>query len=67
MSDAEREELDKQKEETGDGEEEGGVAEVGDAGGRLGGWGAFRVGEEHGLVFGTDWRTEDWHSDGGFF
>jgi hypothetical protein len=59
--------LDEQKEETGDGEEENGVAEVGDAGGRLEGWCAFRIGEEHGLVFGADGRAEDRHGDGGFF
>ena len=67
MDDAYKKQLGEQKEETGDREEECDVAEVGDAGGRIGGRGAFRVGEEHSLVFGADWRTEDWHGDGGFF
>jgi hypothetical protein len=67
MKEAKKKQLGKQEEETGDGEEECDVAEVRDAGGKIGGWGAFRVGEEHGLVFGADWGTEDWHSDGRFF
>jgi hypothetical protein len=44
MADAQKNELDEQQEEAGDGEEESGVAEVGDADRRLGGWGAFGVG-----------------------
>jgi hypothetical protein len=67
MADAQKNELDEQEEDAGDGEEEGGVAEVGDADGRLGGRGAFRVGKEEGLVFGADGRAEDGHGDGGFF
>jgi hypothetical protein len=67
MADAQKKELNEQKEAAGDNEEENGVAEVGDADGRLGGWGAFGVGEEEGLVFGTDGRAEDGYGDGGFF
>jgi hypothetical protein len=43
------------------------VAEVRDADRRLGGWGAFGVGEEEGLVFGAGGRAEDGYGDGGFF
>jgi hypothetical protein len=67
MPDAQKEELNEQKEEAGDSEEESGVAEVGYADGRLGGRGAFGVGEEEGLVFGADGRAEDGYGDGGFF
>jgi hypothetical protein len=67
MADAQKNELDEQKEEAGDGEEESGVAEVGDSDRRLGGWGAFGVGEEEGLVFGAGWRAEGGYGDGGFF
>jgi hypothetical protein len=67
MVDAEKDELDEQEEDSGDGEEEDGVAEVGDADGRLGRRSALGVGKEEGLVFGTDGRTEDGHGDGGFF
>jgi hypothetical protein len=67
MVDAQKDELDEQEEDAGDGEEEDGVAEVRDANGRLGGWGALGVGEEHCLVFGADGGAEDGHGDGGFF
>jgi hypothetical protein len=67
MADAQKNELNDQQEETGDGEEKRGVAEVGDADGRLGGGRALGVGEEEGLVFGDEGRAEDWHGDGGFF
>jgi hypothetical protein len=66
MADAQKNELDDQKEEAGDDEEESGVAEVRDADGRLGGWGALGVGEEEGLVFGADGWAEDGHGYGGF-
>jgi len=67
MADAEKNELGEQKDDAGDGEEESGVAEVGDADGRLGRRGALGVGIEEGLVFGADGRAEDGHGDGGFF
>ncbi len=67
MADAQKYELDEQKEEAGHGEEENGVAEVRDTDRRLGGWCAFGVGEEEGLVFGAGGRTEDGYGDGGFF
>jgi hypothetical protein len=67
MADAQKNELDEQKEEAGDDEEESGVAEVGDADRRLGGWCALGIGEEQGLIFGTDGWAEDGHGDGGFF
>jgi hypothetical protein len=66
MADAEQDELGDKEEETSDGEEESGVAEVRDAGGRVCGWSAFGVREEEGLVFGADGRAEDGHGDGGF-
>jgi hypothetical protein len=67
MADSKKNELDEQKEEAGDGEEESGVAEVGDAHRRLGGWCSLGVGEEEGLVFGADGWAEDGYGDGGFF
>jgi hypothetical protein len=67
MVEAQKGELNEQKEEAGDCEEEGGVAEVRDADWRFGGWCAFGVREEEGLVFGADRGAEDWHGDGGFF
>jgi hypothetical protein len=67
VADAQKKELDEQKEEPGDGEEEKGVAKVRDADRRLGGWGAFGVREEEGLVFGADGGAEDGHGDSGFF
>jgi hypothetical protein len=65
--DSQKNKLDDEKEEPGEGEEEGGVAEVGDADGRFGGWCALGVGEEEGLVLRADGRAEDRHGDGGFF
>ena len=67
MADSQEDELDDEKKEAGHGEEESGVAEVGDADGRLRGWGAFGVRKEDCLIFGADGRAEDGHSDGGFF
>jgi hypothetical protein len=67
MADAQKNELYEQKEDASDGKEESGVAEVGDADGRLGGRCALSVGEEERLVFGADRGTEDGHCDGGFF
>ena len=67
MVDPEKDELDEQEEEAGDGKKESRVAEVGDADGRLGGWCALGVGEEEGLVFGADGWAKDGHGDGGFF
>jgi hypothetical protein len=67
MADAQKNELDDQKEEAGDGEKEGGVAEVGDTDRRLRRRCALGVGEEESLVFGADGRTEDGDGDGGFF
>ncbi len=64
---AQHSELGEQEEDAGDGEEEGGVAEVGDADGTFRGRRAFGVGEEEGLVFGADGRPEDGDGDGGFF
>jgi hypothetical protein len=67
MIEAQKKELDEQKDQAGDGEEESGVTEVRDADGRLGRRSAFGVGKEERLVFGGDGRTEDWNGDGGFF
>jgi hypothetical protein len=67
MAEAQKKKLDEQQEDAGDGEEESGVAEVRDADGGLGGWRAFSVGKERGLVLGTDWGPEDGHGDGWFF
>jgi hypothetical protein len=52
MSEAEQEELGEKENDTGDGEKEEGVAEVGYADRRLGGWCALGVREEEGLVSG---------------
>jgi hypothetical protein len=67
MIEAQKKELDEQKDQAGDGEEESGVTEVRDADGRLGWRSALGVGKEQRLVFGRDGRTEDWNGDGRFF
>jgi hypothetical protein len=67
MSEAEQEELGDKENDAGDGEKEEGMAEVGYTDWRLGGWGSLGVGEEEGLVFGTDGRAEDGNGDRGFF
>jgi hypothetical protein len=66
MADAQKNELDEQKEDAGDGEEESGVAEVGDADWKITGWCALGVGEEECLVFWADVWAEDGHGDSGF-
>ena len=66
MSEADKDKLGKKKEQTGDGKEEDGVAEVRDADGRVGRRCAVGVGEEQGLVFGANGRPECWNGDGWF-
>ncbi len=67
MEETEKKELGEEEKEACDGKKEQGVAEVRDADGWLGGWGALGVWEEGGLVLGAGGRPKDWNGDGGFF
>jgi hypothetical protein len=53
VSQGEQENLRDEKQDAGNGKKEESMAKVGDADGRVGGWGTFGVRKEEGLVFGA--------------
>jgi hypothetical protein len=54
VSQGEQENLGDEKKDAGNGKKEESMAEVGDADWRVGGWCAFGVRKEEGLIFGAD-------------